>query len=255
MPVEASPLIIKMSVPVYRWLRTFPAENPLLHVVCFPPAGGASGSFAALRAAAGPGVAISIAMLPGREARISEPAAADLCETADRVATCLLETGIGGDAPYVLLGLSMGALLGYETALRLQQARACPPLEVTVAAAPAPDHPEWDRAASQPMEIMRLLGGVPADVFDSPELLEIASQALADDLAMLAGYRCAGGVLSAPLRVLRGSADPAVTADAVLGWAQFSRAEVTTAEFPCGHFFLKEDYDQIVSSWFARATV
>jgi surfactin synthase thioesterase subunit len=237
-----------------RWLRTFPAEDALLHVVCFPPAGGASGSFAALRAAAGPHITVSIVVLPGREARVSEPPATDLRETADRIATRLLDAGIGDDSPYVLLGHSLGALLGYETALMLQRNGACPPLEVAVAAAPAPDRPEWSSASAyRPAEVMRMLGGALTDVFDSPEMIELAGGALADDLAMLARYRCSRGVLSAPLRVLHGSGDRAVSADSVAGWARFSRAEISVSEFPGDHFFLDRHYGQLLSAWCAQA--
>lgn len=226
-----------------RWLRTFPASRPRteLHVVCFPPAGGAAGSFAALRQAADPATAVSIAALPGREARLGEPAAGDLGEVADTLAARLSAIGIGEDAPYVLLGHSLGGLTAYETALRLERAEAPGPLELAVVASAAPDAPVWaPTARTPPTELLRRLGGAPPELFEHPELLAFAARALADDLKMLAGYRCAAAAhVTAPLHVLSDPEDTHFGTDTVAGWSRFSTARTRFEHVDGGHFPLE----------------
>ncbi|MFJ1792184.1 thioesterase II family protein [Kitasatospora griseola] len=95
-----------------RWLRTYPAASgqAALEVVCFPPAGGAAGAFATLIDAADAETSVSVAILPGRETRLAEPAATGLDEVADALAARLVAVGIGERSPYVLLGHSLGGI-------------------------------------------------------------------------------------------------------------------------------------------------
>ncbi|WP_405855424.1 alpha/beta fold hydrolase [Streptomyces sp. NBC_00090] len=227
---------------------------PRLNVVCFPPAGGAASSFSALRRAAGGDTAVTTVLLPGREARIGEPCATDLDRVVGTVAEELLPLLAGDDTPYVLLGHSMGGLLAYEAALRLDDLGARRPLRVVVAGTAAPRSAGWSAVASRgPEDLMRLLGGVPQEVFDSPELLEIVTRALRADLRMIAGHRCSGGLLRAPLSVLHGSEDPLVGAEAVADWADVAGAGATVTELAGGHFFLDAHYPRLLADWHLEA--
>jgi surfactin synthase thioesterase subunit len=243
-----------------RWVRTFRAARPPagLHVVCFPPAGGTAGSFEVLRRVVDPTTAVSIAILPGREARMDEPAATDLGEVADALAARLLAVGIGEESPYVLLGHSLGGLLAYETALRLHQAGAPRPLELTVVASAAPDHSGWCQAAvAEPVDLMRRLGGMPRELYETPQLLELAVRALADDLAMIGGYRCGGGRVPAPIRVVGGTLDAEVGPDSVAGWDGFSAVGTDIEWVESGHYPLNIEAlcGSLLTGWQAKAAL
>jgi pyochelin biosynthesis protein PchC len=234
-----------------RWLRVGGAhEAPKLNVVCFPPAGGAASSFSALRRAAGRDTAVATVLLPGREARIGEPFATDLDRVVGTVAEEILPLAARDETPYVLLGHSMGGLLAYEVALRLEARGARRPLRVVVAGAAAP---RSEVVSRQPEDLMRLLGGVPQEVFDSPELLEITTGALRADLAMVAGHRGSGGLLRTPLSVLYGREDPLVGGEAAADWVELAAAGASVAELAGGHFFLDAHYPQLLADWRRQA--
>ncbi|GAA3036484.1 alpha/beta fold hydrolase [Kitasatospora albolonga] len=241
--------------PPSRWLRTSGAGPAVeLNVVCFPPAGGAAGSFAALRRAAGPETSVTAVLLPGREARIAEPHATDLHRLAATVAGELLPLLARDETPYVLLGHSLGGLLAYEVALGLDGLGARPPLTVVVAGTAAPRHACWSAVASRrPDELLRLLGGVPQELLDMPQLLDLAVEVLRADLAMVEGYRCSDGLLPAPLEVLYGSEDPLVDAAAVAGWARLAGAGVAFEGLSGGHFFLDEHHPRLLAAWHEAA--
>lgn len=243
-----------------RWLRTFPAVGgqAALHVVCFPPAGGAAGAFAALIDAADAETSVSVAILPGRETRLAEPAATGVDEVADALAARLVAVGIGEQSPYVLLGHSLGGLLAYETAQRLEQTGTPPPLELVTVASPAPDHPGWTRTRRMPpAELMRRLGGVPPELYEVPQLLDHAVRALADDLAMLAGYHCDGVPVPVPLRVIGDPKDTQAQPEALAGWSRFTTAGCEFERVEGGHFPLagEELCHRLLLRWRSSAAV
>ena len=101
-------------LPVQR--RAGAGTGPGTVLICFPPAGAGAGFF---REWAGslPGIRIVPVQLPGREERFGETPEEDAAAIARNIATAIAAEG--WDRP-VLLGYSYGALLAFETALRLE---------------------------------------------------------------------------------------------------------------------------------------
>jgi len=52
--------------------------------------------------------------------------------------------------------------------------------------------------------------------------------------------------LECPLHVVGGAADPLVTLDDLLGWQQHSTREVEPMMLPGGHFYLRDDEEQLL---------
>src|SRR5262249_29653456 len=99
------------------WVRRFhPAPSAGSRLVCLPHAGGSASYFLPISRGLSPQVEVLAVQYPGRQDRRAEPCIEDVGGLADQI-TASLQPWI--DRPVALFGHSMGAILGFEVALRL----------------------------------------------------------------------------------------------------------------------------------------
>src|SRR5579875_253025 len=103
------------------WCRRYrPAANAAARLVCLPHAGGSAPFFLPVSAALSPaGVDVLAIQYPGRQDRRAEPPIGDMAVLADRLYGVLRRQP---EMPTTLFGHSMGAILGFEVARRLEAA-------------------------------------------------------------------------------------------------------------------------------------
>lgn len=100
------------------WCRRFrSAGNPAARLVCLPHAGGAAPFYVPVAAALSPDVDVVAVQYPGRQDRRTEEPIDDLAALADRLYEVLRRQP---ELPFALLGHSMGAVLAFEVARRLE---------------------------------------------------------------------------------------------------------------------------------------
>jgi surfactin synthase thioesterase subunit len=241
------------------WLRSYRAAAPgSPALICLPHAGGAASAYLPLARALAPRVEVLAVQYPGRQDRRRERAVEDIGEFADMVA----EAARGlGDRPFALFGHSMGALIGYEAARRLERGagNGMSALFVSGRSAPGPrPNPRdlLDGDAALIAEIRRL-GGTGAQVFDDPELMGMVLPALRADYRALSRYRWTPGEpLRCPLTVLLGESDPVVSAAGAAAWRELTSGQTRLISFPGGHFYLDEQVSgvaRVLSAALGRA--
>lgn len=242
-----------------RYLPNELAADARLRVFALPYAGGGAGPYFRWRAAMPGGVDLMPLQLPGREARISEPAIRDMhalaVEVVDAIAPLV-------DRPYVLLGHSMGAWTALEVARELRRRDAQPPRVLVVAASPAPQRPRTsDNLHQLPddqfvAEMIRRFDGIPAVVQANPELLKLLLPAMRADMQLLETYHYIDEPpLATDLIALGGADDRAVSATALADWRQQTSGAFTHRLWPGNHFFLfqanKTDSLSPAAQWLA----
>src|SRR5690606_26410192 len=183
--------------------------------------------------------------LPGRGARLGEPLQTDMQALARQLAS---EQRLAANAPYALLGHSLGALLAFELAHELQ-ALGCPaPVALFACGTAAPtrredyDGKKWREPKSDAELIaeLRELQGTPEEVLANEELMSLTLPVLRADFLLCGGYGYRQRPpLRCPLHVLAGEDDRA-TEDQLLAWRQESVGEFSLDVFPGGHFFIHE---------------
>lgn len=213
-----------------------------LRLYCFPYAGAGHTVYQHWCARMGDGVELALVKLPGRGARFNEPRAQSLAELADGLAQAIAATQPAA-LPFAFFGHSMGALLAFETARRLRQ-RGLDPATLLVSARTAPAVHGWrervsDLPPAQFLEVIRGMNGLPQEVLDNAEWLDLFLPIIRDDFALCENYRYSPAPpLSCPIYVLAGQSDATVPVPLLAGWAGETTSICQTRLFPGGHFYL-----------------
>lgn len=227
------------------WLTVArPRAAAPLRVICFPHAGAGGTVYRTWAAALPDWIEVAAVLLPGREARLDEPAEPDL-----DVLLHQLLAGIAADLterPFVLLGHSMGGLVAFELARALEAGGGPIPraLVVTGCRAPHALRPPLNIGGMNSEEFLALLasyGGTPPHVLANPELLELFLPTLRADITMVEDYRVKPGPpLPIPIIAYGGKDDDEVTAAEMAAWSQYTSAGFRSRTFGGGHFFLHD---------------
>lgn len=237
-----------------RWLWRLRPDTAQASVtlVVMPHAGGSAQSFAPWAGWLPMNWNARVAQYPGRGARFGEPPAETVEELADELARALLTI----DGPVAIFGHSLGGLVGFETAWRLQEAGR--PVVGFVASASTP--PQLFKAAiapAQPISDDQLLsqlrqrGGLPADVMEHPDLLEMIFEILRSDIRLLDRYEMRDTVrrLASPVTAIGGADDPVTTPQKLAQWQARSRDAIRSHVLSGGHFYI-ENHAEALSSIF-----
>jgi pyochelin biosynthetic protein PchC len=158
-----------------RWFRVAKAESkPCVRLVCFPHAGGTASFFRTWAPFVPTGVELAAVCYPGREERIVEPFA----ETMEELVGPLAHACHGLlDVPLAFFGHSMGVLVAYEVALRLQEECGAVLAALFVSGSAAPG---WNASPklsgandNELIEDVLKLGGMDPRVIENSELRDL----------------------------------------------------------------------------------
>ncbi|CAM03544.1 thioesterase II family protein [Saccharopolyspora erythraea] len=215
-----------------------------IRLFCFPHAGGGMAAFRPWVGALGPEIEVVPVPLPGREARIGEPAHTRMEALAEQVTR---ELAPSLDRPHACFGHSMGAGLAWEVARRTG------PLGVVASARRGPHLPTRRRRLSElPDELflaeLGRLGGTPREVLDNPELVELLLPTLRADFTLSESFTApAGRRLHCPVVAMAGEDDHEVDRDELAAWERSTTGAFRSHRFPGGHFYLAEANPEVLS--------
>lgn len=232
------------------WLRRLrPVDEPWIRLVCLPHAGGTASFYRSWRTALPAGVELFAVQYPGRLDRIGESCVDDMDAVADALVAAVEPLQ---DRPLALFGHSLGAVIGYEVARRLQQRHQRPPVGLFASGRAAPDRPRpgTKHLASDAQlwgEIARLNGTSP-EVLADPQLRRVFLPALRSDYRLVERYQPRPGPpLDCPITVLLGDADADVDLAEARLWGGLTRAGFTVRVFSGDHFYLVGQVDAVVA--------
>ncbi|WP_240659926.1 alpha/beta fold hydrolase [Streptomyces sp. WAC 01529] len=227
------------------WIRCcHPAPDAGIRLLCFPHAGGSVSAYHAFSAAVSGVVEPLIVQYPGRQDRYGEPFAAGADEIVEAVLD-ELSPGPEGE-PLALFGHSMGAIMAFETARRLE-AEGRPPVALFLSGRRAASLPRRSAAArpvremsdAELIEEMRKLAGTADELLASPELLSLFLPPMRADYQIVDEYVYRPGPpLSCPVTVLTGDADPRVSVEEARAWKGEAAGAFSCHVLAGGHFYL-----------------
>lgn len=229
------------------WIRRFrAAPGAPVRLVCLPHAGGAASYYRPLAMAAHPAAEVLAVQYPGRQDRAQEPQATEFTELVDRTTAALLPEL---DRPVALFGHSMGSLLAFEVAKRLERA-GTPPLVLFASAGVRPtDRRRQERLRSATDEELLAdlsgLAGTEARLLDDADMRALFLPPLRADYRMLATYEFDGSTVACPVVSLTGDADPRVPVADAAAWAGHTTGRFDLHVFPGGHFYLADQWADV----------
>jgi surfactin synthase thioesterase subunit len=224
-------------------------SKPALRLFCLPYVGGAAWAFEPWRGGLGADVELCTVELPGRGARMREPAFSRLRPLVDALASAI--TG-ELDVPYALYGHSMGSLVAFELARELRRRGLGEPRVLFASGAPAPRLTRQRVAVhcatdAQVIERLRELGGLPEEVMAEPELLTAFLPAIRADFAVYETYEYRPErLLGCPVVVLTGRDDAEVPPAQSLPWERESTGSFEHHVLPGDHFFLRPAQEELL---------
>lgn len=214
-----------------------------------PYAGGNAGMYADW-ANTLPNVSILGVQYPGRGGRFMEPCISDAKTMASKIAK-LIEQEESHE--FFIFGYSMGAILAFETLVSLKQSalERCLGLFVAARAAPGPkptSNPMHNLDDIKFVDRLKKLGGVPQEVLEDSELMELLMPMLRSDFRLAEQYTLTHNTtLPIPITALFGETDPYANKDSCAGWSHFTSKEFRQVMLPGGHFFIKEQINLLKS--------
>ncbi|MFI7249291.1 thioesterase domain-containing protein [Micromonospora chalcea] len=222
-------------------------EAPV-RLFCLPYAGAGASAFRRWASEFGESVDVTPVQLPGRENRITEDPRFSVADVADAIAS-------RADRPYAIYGHSMGGRLGFDVVRELRRTGRPLPLRLYVGGARAPHvrtpGPFDGLSRAGDDELLRRLGeggGLPAELLDHPELVELLLPLLRADFGRVDDYRhVPGEPLPVPIVAFAGRTDRAVTRDQNAAWAEHTAAGFTLHELDGGHFFLHDRLPELAA--------
>lgn len=234
------------------WIqRPRPRPGALLRLFCLPHAGGGASAFRGWAEAMPAEVEVCPVKLPGREARLGEPAIPRMEPLVDELVGV---TERWSDLPFAIFGHSNGALIGFELARRLRREGRPGPVHLFASGRRAPDVPA-SRApvAHLPDEPfvaeLRELGGTPPEVLDHPEILPLLLPLLRADMALAETYEYREEPpLECPITAYSGLADVKVSRADAEAWGRHTRAGFTLRMFAGDHFFILAEPTLVVQT-------
>ncbi|XP_059146588.1 S-acyl fatty acid synthase thioesterase, medium chain-like [Physella acuta] len=226
----------------------FPRPDASCRLFCFPWAGGGASFYTAWGEDITEDVEVIGVCLAGRENRFNEPCCDNAKETIDWIVKTLHDEYF--DKPFAFYGHSMGALLSFLVALEIKRLYNKEPEHMFLSGTTAPHSPHRQArilnvnklTKDEFLEKLKVLGGIPAEIYDNPELMEIFYPSMYADFCMVPQLKYEQSPedkppLNCPIDFFDGTED---TDHDIAAWKQVTKGSFTFRKMPGGHFFLKE---------------
>jgi len=223
-----------------------------IKLFCLPHAGGSAFNYSKWKKYFNPFIEVIPIELAGRGYRIEESLYHSIEEAVNDVYKIIIKQL--NNSPYILYGHSMGSLIAYELAKKIQISNDVLPEFLVLSGRNHPNSKIKDIRHNLSNEQFKneviAMGGTPSEVFQSEELMEIFLPILRADFKIVETYIHNNNniqVCDIDFLILNGKNDELTSYEEVKKWEQYTNKMCTFHSFEGKHFFLHENIEEIAS--------
>ncbi|MGW6691919.1 thioesterase II family protein [Streptomyces sp. NPDC054961] len=236
----------ELTIDSSLWLRPLrPTPSARIQLLCFPHAGGSASFFRPLAGRFDADVDVRAVQYPGRQDRRAEAALEDVGLLADRIREAFRPPD---GLPYAFFGHSLGAVVAFEVARRLERDGERTPVALFASARRAPSLVRGEQVQvhlmddDQVVAEIQALSGTSADILMDDELVRMVLPAIRSDYRAIETYRAApdAAPLRTPIVALIGDSDPRVDVEESAAWSGHTTGAFDLQIFPGGHFYFSD---------------
>ncbi|MEN3615167.1 alpha/beta fold hydrolase [Plantactinospora sp. ZYX-F-223] len=207
--------------------------------MCLPNAGSGATVYRGWAGQLPSGTELLAVKYPGRQDRLAEPPIDDMERLVEQLAEALAPQIPG---PFAIFGHSVGASIGHELALLLENRydRTASTLFVSAGRAPGRGRPPQPAVVTEEALLVEIerLGGADRAMLADPEMRALVLPMLFADYRLRANYTPTLAAVSCPLVAYVGDTDPDCTEAETRMWAAATRDVFDHRVFPGDHFYL-----------------
>ena len=218
-------------------------------VFLFPSAGGGPAVFNQWTAEFPSNIEAQIVHYPGRGSRHNEKPFTSLNSMVDELSSAIQ---LLFDKPFVFFGHSMGGTIAFVLAHHLRQNGFPQPSALFISASAAPQvsrvHPPIHTLPDNEfLSSLKDLGGIPNEILQNTELLEILLPLFRADFELIETYQHSPGEpLECPIFAFGGLNDPRVSREQLEKWSNQTNARFEPRYFAGDHFFINAVRESII---------
>jgi medium-chain acyl-[acyl-carrier-protein] hydrolase len=227
-----------------------PRAGHRFRLICFAYAGGNAATFLPWQDQLDPAIEVCAVQLPGRGARLLEPAPTAFEPLVRSLAE---EIARLPPMPFALFGHSLGGLLAFEVARQCALRQLPQPRHLIVSGCNAPQCRGASRQLhrlpdDQLIEELRAYNGTPAEVLANGDLMALMLPTIRADFALVDSYRYRPGLrLNLPVTVFAGTGDTHCQPEQVSAWERETAAPCRVDWFDGDHFFIHDQQAAVLA--------
>ena len=219
---------------------------------CFPSAGSSAALFYPWKAelAASQIELISIDY-PGRGRRFSEPFAKSV-ESLSCDLLPLISAHISPTSSYALFGHSLGSIVAFEIAKKLETLPLHPPEKLLISAKHAPNQQPSNKLMSSQddqslISALTDMGGLPKELLQHRELLDIFLPIIRSDLSLNETYHSpCDDQVNMPIIAFNALEDPMTEPEKLNSWRHFTSTSYRQYNISGNHFYFQQHFAEFI---------
>lgn len=230
------------------WFVTFRQHYAIGNIVtkiqlyCFHHAGGSANSFKEWSKLLPSEIEVIAVQLPGREMRFSEPFITNVSVIAQQ----LLHEFDHLNKPFAFFGHSTGAIIAYEVAATLQNNKLPLPKLLITSGKNGPSYPRLTPIIHNLpddifIEEIRKYNGMPDEILNNPDLLNLILPRLKADFAISGTYtHKQTNPLNCPIYAFGADNDNSTSYEGLNEWQRHTNKRFISYILPGKHFFIND---------------